>query len=247
MFPVLFKIGPFCIYSYGFMVAVGFSVVTLLVYRRAAIFGIDKDKMVDYMILILVSGIIGARIMYVIINAGYYINNPIEIFYLSRGGLVWYGGLAAAFIASVWFVKRKGMDLWSVADLMAPYLALGQAFGRVGCYLNGCCFGIYAPVGCIFGDRHPTQIYSAILLLVIFGLLLRLQERRRFTSEIFLAYCMFYSLKRFVIEFLRGDNPKILLGMTISQVISVIIFIAALVMYKKKAKNWKLKALHGTK
>ena len=247
MFPVLFKIGPFSIYSYGVMVAVGFCVVTFLVYRRASIFSVDRDRMVDYLILILISGIIGARALYVMLNFEYYLNHPLEIFYLSRGGLVWYGGFTAAVIASIWFVKKKGMKLSSVADLMAPYLALGQAFGRIGCYLNGCCFGIAAPGGFIFGERHPTQIYSAILLLIIFAVLLRLQERRRFPGEIFLAYCVLYSLKRFIVEFLRGDNPRIFLSMTISQIISIVIFFAALYLFKIKADKWKRKASPGSK
>lgn len=247
MFPILFKAGPFCVYSYGMMVAIGFCVVTFLVYHRAAIFGVDKDKMVDYLILILVTGIIGARILYVIINIGYYLKNPIEIFYLSRGGLVWYGGFIAAFMASSWFVRLKRMDLWDVADLMAPYLALGQAFGRIGCYLNGCCFGIAAPANFIFGDRHPTQVYAAILLLVIFAYLFRMQERRRFAGEIFMAYCMLYPVKRFIIEFLRGDNPKIFLGLTISQLISLAIFTAAVFIYKNKADKWRSAASRGSK
>jgi phosphatidylglycerol:prolipoprotein diacylglycerol transferase len=224
------------------MVAAGFSLATFLVYRRAPKFGINSERMIDYMILILASGVIGARILYVLVNFGYYRANPMEILNLSKGGLVWYGGLGAALLASAWFARIKKLDLLTVFDLMAPYVALGQAFGRIGCYLNGCCYGIAAPEHFLPGERHPTQLYSAALLFVIFAVLVKWQGRIRFKGEIALWYFILYSCKRFLIEFLRGDNDKIFLGLTMSQLISAVIFLAALVIFKIKADEWKRKA-----
>lgn len=247
MHPILLKLGPLNIYSYGVMVAVGFGIVAFLVYRRAADFGVNRDMTIDYLILVLISGVVGARILYVLLNFGYYKACPIEILNLSKGGLVWYGGFAAAILASIWFTKRRGLDLWSVADLFAPYIALGQAFGRIGCYLNGCCYGIPAPENFIFGRTHPTQIYSSILLFIIFAVLLKWQGARRFKGEIFMGYCILYSCKRFLIEFMRADNPRIFLGLTISQLVSAAVLIAALCIFKIKADEWKKKVSAGSK
>lgn len=247
MHPILIKLGPLNIYSYGVMVAVGFSVAAFLIYRRAPKFGLDRDKMIDCLVLILVSGIAGARVLYIALNLGYYIANPLEILSLSKGGLVWYGGLIAALLASVWFTRKKGLDFWPAADFISPYMALGQAFGRIGCYLNGCCYGITAGHLFFGSARHPTQIYSAILLFVIFAVMIRWQGRRRFNGEIFLGYIILYSYERFFIEFLRGDNPKIFLELTISQLISAAAFLTALGIFKIRADKWEKRARSGSK
>lgn len=247
MYPVLLKIGPLNIYSYGVMAAIGFSLVVFLVCARASSFGLDRNKIIDYLIFIFISGIIGARVMFVLLNFEYYRANPMEILNLSKGGLVWYGGFAAAVLASVWFIKKRGLDFWTVADLTAPYIALGQAFGRIGCYLNGCCYGAPAPSYLPFGERYPTQIFSAMLLFIIFVVLIKRQSARRFKGEIFTLYCALYACKRFFIEFLRGDNPKLFFELTISQVISAVIFITILFAYKMMADKWKKKILSGSR
>ena len=246
MHPIILILGPFTIYSYGVMVAIGFGLSTMLIYRRAPKFNIDKDKAVDLAIVVLIFGIIGARLLYVLLNLSFYLANPIEIIMLSKGGLVWYGGLIAALLAMVIYMWIARLNFWSVVDLMAPYAALAQAFGRIGCFLNGCCYGI--KVGpdfpfavtfpCESDPRLPAQLISAGLLFIIFVILLIWQNRRRFIGEIFLAYCILYSFKRFIMEFLRGDNPKIFLGLTMSQVISVVIFAAAIVLFTLKARQW---------
>lgn len=230
MHPILLKIGPFNIYSYGVMVAIGFGIFTFLAYRRAEKFNISRDKVIDLAILILVWGIIGARLLYILLNMSFYLANPLDIIKLSKGGLVWYGGFAAALLAAIIYLKNNALNFWEVADLIAPYIALAQGFGRIGCYLNGCCYGI---------NGFPVQLCASASLFVIFIILLVMQERRHYVGEIFLGYCVLYSLKRFVIEFFRGDNPKILSVFTLSQIASVIIFIAALALFVYKASAWK--------
>jgi len=239
MHPILFKIGPINIYSYGLMVAIGFGLSTMMIYARAPRFGLERDTIIDYIITMLLSGIVGARLLFVLLNIKYYMANPAEIINLSRGGLVWYGGFIAALLASFWFVKARKLEFWSAVDFVAPYIALGQAFGRIGCFLNGCCYGIIAPHNFPLGERHPTQIYSAILLFIIFAVLILWQDRRRFSGEIFLGYCMLYSCKRFFIEFLRGDNPRMLFGLTMSQMISLVVFFAAVYLFKRRLDIWK--------
>lgn len=248
MHPIMFKIGPVNVYSYGVMVALGFALATICIYTRAPGFGIDKNNVVDLMILMLVSGIIGARALYVAQNFNYYLANPIEILNLSKGGLVWYGAFIAGLGASAIYIKIKSMDFWSSVDLAAPYIAMAQAFGRIGCYLNGCCYGIesHSPIAwfaqSFAGDaalRYPTQLYSAASLLLIYVLLRIWQDHRRFRGEIFLGYCILYSLKRFMMEFIRGDNPRIFFNLTMSQVISCLVFASSAVMIVYMAGVWK--------
>ncbi|MDP3804358.1 MAG: prolipoprotein diacylglyceryl transferase, partial [Candidatus Omnitrophota bacterium] len=141
MHPILLKLGPFTVYSYGVMVAIGFGIFTFLVYRRAAKFNIDQDKIIDLTILILVWGIIGARLLYVASNLSFYLANPVDIVNLSKGGLVWYGGFLAALFAGMVYLKNNRLNFWEITDLIAPYIALAQGFGRIGCFFNGCCYG----------------------------------------------------------------------------------------------------------
>ncbi|MDD5174247.1 MAG: prolipoprotein diacylglyceryl transferase [Candidatus Omnitrophica bacterium] len=247
MHPIIVKIGSIYIYSYGLMVAVGFAVATLLAYRHADDFGISRDKVIDLGIVMLIGGIVGARIVYIALNFQYYMENPLEIINLTRGGLVWYGALISGMIIAAWFLKKNKISFWAAADLFAPYIALAQAFGRIGCFLNGCCYGSVAPAGFMLnvifpGEsvcRYPTQIFSAIGLLLIFVILRIWQKRRHFGGEIFLGYGLLYSIKRFGVEFFRGDYPKILYGLTISQLISVAIFVVCSSLFIYRRLKWK--------
>jgi phosphatidylglycerol:prolipoprotein diacylglycerol transferase len=222
---------------------------------RASEFGIDSNKVIDLMIIMLISGIAGARVFYILQNLSYYIANPREIPNLSRGGLVWYGAFIAGLSASALYMKNKGMDFWSTADLAAPYIALAQAVGRIGCFMNGCCYGTetspghFSSVSAIFlcaqpdgSDavlRYPAQLYSAASLLLIFAVLRIWQDHRRFRGEIFLGYCAAYSSKRFLMEFIRGDNPRIFLGLTISQLISCGVFAFSAAILIHMSATWK--------
>ena len=248
MHPILIQIGPFNIYSYGVMIAVSFGLMTLLMYRQARRFNLDPDRIVDLMVLLLVSGIVGARLLYIALNFDYYLLNPLEVFNLSKGGLVWYGGFFVSLLALVFYLRKNRISFWVVADLVSPYLALAQALGRIGCFLNGCCYGTKAPSGFFWvvtfpGEsvmRYPVQIYSSLALLAIY-VILRIEQNmpRRFFGEIFLSYCLLYSSQRFVMEFLRGDNPKILLGYTISQGIGIAVILASLALFIYRRGKWQ--------
>jgi len=249
MHPVLIKFGPIVLYSYGAMVALGFALAIFLMYRNACRFGLDRDQLIDLAIVMLVFGIVGARMLYVALNFSYYMAHPLDILKLSKGGLVWYGGFIAALAAAIVYARRKKINFWLGADLMAPYIALAQSLGRIGCFLNGCCYGLEMPAGSFFGVtfpmetclRMPTQLYSSAALLLIFIALRIWQERRHFVGEIFLGYCMLYSLKRFFIEFFRGDNPRLVHGLTVSQAISIAVFMASLGFLLYKVLLWRKK------
>ena len=221
MHPVLFKIGPYSVYSYGAMLALAFLVCSFLAKRRAASIGMDGEKILDLTILLIMSGVIGGRIMFVILDLEYFKTRPLDIFKLWEGGLVWYGGLILAVISGAVFLRIYKMPILKTADLMMPYVALGQAIGRIGCFLNGCCYGKTPAL--------PTQLFESAAMLIVYLIL-----RRRVPSNgrTFFLYLILYSVFRFFNEFIRGDNMLAVMGLTFSQFISVIIFTAAAILWK---------------
>lgn len=235
MYPVLFKIGPVQVYSYGVMLALAFLTAAFLARRRAFALGGNGDDILDLSIWLIISGLIGGRLLFVLLNIEYYRDKPLDILKLWQGGLIWYGGLIAAVLAAVIFLSAKKMPVLKTFDLMAPYVALGQSIGRIGCFLNGCCYGKAAPAkfGVILnasqGPVYPTQLYESAAMFAVF---LMLRKRLPANGGTLFLYLVLYSSIRFTIEFLRGDNPAVLAGLTISQLISVAIFITAAILWK---------------
>lgn len=228
MHPIICTIGPFNVYSYGFMLVVAFTLSSWLASQEAKKRQINPEVIFNFLFMVFVSGIIGARIFYVIENMGYYFKNPVEIVMLQYGGLAWFGGLIMGSISGVIYLRKKKLGVYSILDLVAPFIALGQALGRIGCLLNGCCFGKVSAYG-IYFDVHktvllPTQIYSAAILLGIFIILRVLQDSPRPAGMIFFLYLFLYSIKRFFIESLRADNPVVFSGLTLFQVLSILVF-----------------------
>lgn len=233
MFPVICTIGPFTVYSYGLMLVAAFSAGSLLACQQAKRSGINPDLIFNLLFTAFIFGIIGARIFYVLSNLSYYLDDPREIIMLQHGGLSWFGGLIMAIVASIAYLKTKKMRVLKVLDLIAPFVALAHAIGRIGCLLNGCCFGKPAARFGVYFEAHhavliPTQAYSCLLLLLIFVVLRLLQDRPHKEGQIFFIYLLLYSLQRFFIEFWRADNPSVLFHLTIFQVIGAVIFCIAL-------------------
>ncbi|MDD4953788.1 MAG: prolipoprotein diacylglyceryl transferase [Candidatus Omnitrophica bacterium] len=219
MYPNICQIGPFTIYSYGLMLVAAFLTSSLLACSQAAKDHIDPETIFNLAFVVFICGVIGARIFYVLENIGYYLREPLEIIMLQHGGLSWFGGLALAIISGVFYLKKKGLPVYKVMDLIAPFVALGQAIGRIGCLLNGCCFG---------KTLIPIQAYSSLALVVIFILLRFLQDRPHKEGEIFFSYLLLYSLKRFIVEFWRVDNAFVFWHLTLFHIISFIVFIIAI-------------------
>ena len=247
MHRVLFTIGPFTIYSYGLMIALGFIIATMLAVRTAANVNVSQDKVATLSLVILISGIIGARILYILLNLTDFIASPLEMFMVWHGGLVFYGGALLAFVSGLIYLRIAKMPILDTADLISPYIALGHSIGRIGCFLNGCCFGKTTSniFGVMFSDgvmRYPTQIYSSFYLLFLYMFLrVRLQFRQftqpllltqlpfiggaGFKGQAFFSYLIFYPAGRFFIEFLRGDNQVVVYNLTFSQLVSLCVFI----------------------
>ncbi len=232
MHPIICTIGPFSVYSYGFMLVVAFSVSSWLAGQQAKRQNINPGIIFNLLFEVFIFGVIGARIFYVIENINYYFKNPLEIIMLQYGGLSWFGGLILGIISGAIYLRKKRLEIYKTLDLVIPYVALGQAVGRIGCLLNGCCFGKASAHG-IYFEAHkltllPVQIYSSIMLLIIFIVLRLLQNKIRLPGQIFFIYLLLYSSKRFFIEFWRADNPVIYFGLTLFQVLSIMVFCVSL-------------------
>lgn len=237
MHPVLFQFGPLKVYAYGLSVALGFIVSTYLARQEARRQKIEPEKIVNLALGLIISGIIGARILYVVQNLPFFLDHPGQILMLHKGGLSFYGGFFFAIVFAIIFLRKQGLGILSTFDLVSPYLALAQAIGRIGCFLNGCCYGkpttlnlgVYFPGEHV--ARHPVQIYSSFGLLLIFVTLRLLQSKRgnqtKISGQIFFSYALLYSSMRFFIEFLRGDNLPVLVNLTLHQLISIVIFISS--------------------
>lgn len=244
MHPILLKFGVLKIYSYGVCLASGFIIAAFLAKAEAQRQNISPEKILDIALSALVSGILGARIFYVAQNLSYYTKFPAEILMLHKGGLSFYGGFITAVFCVIISLKKAGLPVFKVLDIYAPYIALAQAIGRIGCFLNGCCYGKYTTYRgavCFPGDslpRHPVQLYESLILLLIFLFLRVIQTKRRFSNkhaDIFLFYCILYSIARFSLEFLRADNLPVLGNLTIHHLISAGIFtISILILLRQK-------------
>jgi len=239
MYPEICKIGPFTVYSYGLMLVLAFLVSSKLASIKARAEHLSQDTILNFAFIVFLCGIIGSRLFYVIENAKFYIKNPVDIIKLQEGGLSWFGGLALGGIAGFTYLKNRKLPIYKVLDLIAPFAALGQAIGRIGCLLNGCCFGKASEFGIYFPVHGlvliPTQLYSSLALIFIFIVLRFLQDRPHRQGGIFYAYLLLYSLKRFFIELWRADATEIFLGLTLFQVISILVFFFACIgLYKCK-------------
>lgn len=235
MFPIICKIGPLNIYAYGLMLVSAFFVSSTLAIREAKKRNIASDVLFDFLFGVFIAGILGARIFYVVEHIGYYYRNPLEIIMLQRGGLSWFGGLIFGVVYGVADSKKKKLEVLKILDLV-PYLALGQAIGRIGCLLNGCCHGKVSEYGIYFPAHNatliPVQIYSSLAMAVIFIILRLMQARRKLLpGKIFFTYLFLYSLKRFSIEFFRADNSAIFYGLTLFQILSILMFLGAIAGY----------------
>ncbi len=214
MHPIILEWRGLTIYSYGFSVSLAVLVVYFLARKRAKAVGIDTASVADLLFFLFLSGIFGARLFYVAQHWSDYENQWSRIFLIQEGGLVWYGGFLAAACAGFLYALIRRWPLLKMCDLFAPLVAIGHGVGRVGCFMNGCCYG--RPTDFFWGvrfpgepfARHPAQLYEA-LALVGLGILLSVYSTKKYKEgAIFLFYVLGYALIRFFVEFLRGDQTK---------------------------------------
>jgi len=257
MNPVAFHIGPLTIRWYGIMVALGFVTAMLYAQRRARRFSMPPEDVENLALFAVVGGLIGARVLYVISNWSEFRTAPAEIVRIDHGGLVFYGGLIGGGLAAWRLIRRRKLPVWKTADVVAPAVPLGHAIGRIGCLLNGCCFGRpwtrfpciqYLPgseshhvqilKGLVSPDGtplpvFPTQALASLMNLGIFVTLLALEPRLRRQGQLFALYLMLYSGARFFAEFLRGDYLTYIGPFTPAQIICLMVFPASALLFRR--------------
>ena len=254
MFPVLIKIGPLTIHTYGFVIAIGFLVALTLALREAKKTDLPKESIVDIGFYALLAGIIGSRLFFILTNRQYFSEHPIDMVKIWEGGLVFYGGVLFAVPTVIWYAKKRGLPLWQIADIWAPSIAIGHAIGRLGCFCAGCCYGKPAEglpwavtftnpdsLAIIGTPLHPTQLYESAAELLNFLILITLRRYQTFKGQLFLIYILNYSIIRSAVEIFRGDEVRGFLfpGFSYSQAISAAMFVTALsfLMVLKRKKN----------
>jgi phosphatidylglycerol:prolipoprotein diacylglycerol transferase len=248
MHPILFEIGNWPVYSYGVLLALAYLAGLQLAVMRARRLGLDGARVMDLGIYLIIAALVGAKLMLIVIDFDYFRRQPREMLSLVRAGGVFYGGLIAAFLAGLWLVRRYKLPVWATADAIAPGIALGHIVGRLGCLLAGCCYGrpTDVPWAITFTNPvaslnvgtpldvplHPTQLYDAGAELVILIVLLLTERRgRTFGGRTFWLYMLLYAISRFVVEFYRGDQRGMLMGLSTSQFVSVLVVPVAVIMF----------------
>lgn len=232
MLPVLLHLGPLEVHTWGFAFAVAFMLGLYLAARRAPREGIDGDRVIELGLVLIVGAFVGARILYVILEWPTYAADPLQIFRIDTGGLSFHGGVLGGFVAGCWYARRHRIPVLRAADLMAPYIALGYSIVRIGCFANGCCYGVptAVPWAFDFGDgilRHPTQLYSSFGSLAIFLILLQIRRFRPFDGYVWFSYLALYSALRFVVEAWR-EAARITPWLTVAQAASLAILLGSI-------------------
>lgn len=236
MYPVLIKIGPLTIRSYGVMMALAFLAARVVLSRELRRRALNPNIADGVVIAGLIGGIVGAKFYFLVEHIREVLDAPFEMIF-SGSGLVWYGGFAGGAVGGLWFAWRQEIGPARMADLAAPALALGYVFGRLGCLLAGDDYGkaTSLPWGMTFPEGmpptttpvHPTQIYEMVLSLVLFAAIWRWRRKARPDGYLFAVYGMLAGTERFVVEFWRVTTPA-LWGVTVAQVISLALILGGL-------------------
>jgi phosphatidylglycerol:prolipoprotein diacylglycerol transferase len=243
-------IDPLTLHTYGFLLAVAFIAGLWVANRQARRAGLDPARITDMAVYVLIGGLLGAKLLLVVVEWPFYARNPRELLSILQSGGVFYGGLLGALPVAWWYARRHQLEGWRTADVLAPGVAIGQVIGRLGCFSAGCCYGrpTSVPWAVTFRDPyatravgtpldvplHPTQLYEAGGVLLLFLGLLWLAGRKRFQGQVTLAYLFGYAVVRFAIEFYRGDASRgTVLGgwVSTSQFIAILVVLGVAALY----------------
>jgi phosphatidylglycerol:prolipoprotein diacylglycerol transferase len=242
MYPDLLKIGRITIHGYGLMIAIGILAAILTASYRGKKRGMNTDVLLDIAIYGIIGGIIGGKLLFIITELPYIIKNPAVLQDMISAGFVLYGAIIGGAVAAYIFLRKKKMRFIEYFDLVAPSIAIAQGFGRIGCFLAGCCYGkeTTSPFGVVFRNStyapnnvhiHPTQIYSSLGDFAIAGILILFASKPRKDGQVGGLYMILYSIGRFFVEFLR-DDPRGSVGIfSTSQFICIFILISGIIVY----------------
>jgi phosphatidylglycerol:prolipoprotein diacylglycerol transferase len=248
MHPILFKIGPFTLYTYGVMVALGIFFGSWILIKLSERENIPREDVADTAFWSIVAGFLGARLFFFIYNPEY-LRPWYRIFFIWEGGLVWYGGVLFGALVAAYFVWKRKIPVWKLADISSIALSVGLGFGRIGCTMAGCCYGVecHAPFAIVFKDPHsaaplnvplwPTEPVSSAANFLIAGILYLIYRNRKFTGQVFGFYLLLYGTFRFLIEFVRATPKEILGTFSNNQVISIIMVAAGILILILKKRE----------
>jgi phosphatidylglycerol:prolipoprotein diacylglycerol transferase len=245
--PIVGAVGPVTIYTYGVLLAAAYLGGLQLAMIRGKQRGLDQTRVLDLGIYIIISALIGAKLLLLITDFRSFADNPRALLDLLRSGGVFYGGLLVAVTVALFYIRRIGLPLWTTCDVFAPGIALGHVVGRFGCFFAGCCYGrpTTVPWAITFTNPyaaanvgtplniplHPTQLYEAGAEALILVVLLATESRgRKFPGRTFWLYMLMYAISRYIIEIFRGDPRGTVFMFSTSQFISVILIPLALAM-----------------
>lgn len=244
MRPELFKIGTISVKGYGTMMAIGILSGLILLYYRAKKKGYNEDNIFDMSIITVLAGIIGGKLFYILTNIKNIIKDPSIIIKDAGNGFVVYGSIILGAVAILLYCKIKKWNVMDILDLCIPSVALGQGFGRIGCFLAGCCYGkeTTLPIGITFNNSpfapsgeklFPTELISSgfdFLLALVLLLYAEKHKNDESKGKVFGIYLIAYSVGRFFIEFIRGDIERGFIGIfSTSQLISIFVFIIGII------------------
>lgn len=240
MYPRLLELGPITVYTYGVFLAAAYLVGLQLAIHRAKARGLDHTRVLDLGIYIIISALVGAKLLLLVTDFRAFTADPRELLTLARSSGVFYGGLLLAVVVALVYIRKAGLPLWTTCDVFAPGIALGHVVGRFGCLFAGCCFGkpTHVPWAITFTNQfahdnvgtplniplHPTQLYEAgAELLILIFLLTTERSGRKFAGRTFWLYMLLYAISRYIIEFYRGDERGAVGPFSTSQFISLLL------------------------
>ncbi|TCZ80841.1 prolipoprotein diacylglyceryl transferase [Paenibacillus albiflavus] len=246
MYNDIFAIGPVEIHGYGLMIAIGVFCALWVAAKRAKN-NLDVNVVYDLTFIVLIFGFIGAKLLYILVEIETMIKDPMQI--LSGSGFVVYGGILSGLLAAILYCKKKKISFLKYFDLLIPSVAIAQGFGRIGCFLAGCCYGSETDsfIGIAFEHSEiapngvkliPTQLFSSAGDFLIAFILIMYAKKGRSDGKVGALYLILYSIGRFIIEFYRDDYRGFIGYLSTSQFISVITLIIGIVMFFKLTKRW---------
>lgn len=241
------SIGDITIRGYGVMIALGYITAILVAYYRAKAYGLEREAIIDIALIAVISGILGAKLLYIIVEFKAFIEDPLEV--IGSAGFVVYGGIIAGIIACMIYTIRKKISFMSYFDIVMPSIAINQGIGRIGCFFAGCCYGKETDscIGVTFPEESmaptgvkvlPTQLFSCVGDLLIGAFLIIYARHAKYKGNVAAMYLLVYGIGRFLIEFLRDDSRGAIGFLSTSQFISLIMVLLSIVLFvinKKRA------------
>ncbi|GIL23721.1 MAG: prolipoprotein diacylglyceryl transferase [Bacteroidota bacterium] len=255
MHPVLFKLGSITIYTYGFCIAMGALLGFLYMYRQGKKqYGITFDQSNNLFILLVVAGVVGGKLFMIFEDPSLYLSQPKKLF--SGSGFVFYGSLLTTIPVMLWYFKKIKVPVLGMLDVMAAVTCIVHGFGRIGCFMAGCCYGLPTDgfLSVVFTNPvcqaeplntplYPTQLFEATFIFSLLILLFVLKKKKQFDGQLFLIYLMVYAAGRAILELFRGDMERGFLinkVLSNSQFISILVISVALYFYLRLNRNKKI-------